>query len=124
MSDYGTITDYQTGEAIRPATLPEWRRTADKLNSGESDSYTGAWNDSDGQAVYVAGGPDAEVSDEDIRLLRDAAGSAGDTEQVRLCTIALGDGDEDDEHWTPRDDARLACAQVILDTRTEFAREA
>jgi hypothetical protein len=55
---YGTLTDYATGEAIRPATEQEWRATMDKLASGESDSYTGAWLDADGRAVYVDGGPD------------------------------------------------------------------
>lgn len=72
MTSYGTVTDYSTGAAIRPATAAEWRQTAGKLASGESDSYTGAWNDSDGLAVWVDGGPDAEVSDEDIRKLREA----------------------------------------------------
>lgn len=121
MSDFGTVTDYHTGTAIRPATAKEWRWTADKLNSGESDARTGAWNDDDGQAVYVDGGPDAEISREDIRALREEAGNAGDGEQARLCACALGEGDEDDEHRTPAGDAWYACAQVILDTRIECA---
>ena len=124
MSDYGTVTDYQTGTAIRPATLTEWRYSADKLNSGESDSYTAAWDDSDGQAVYVDGGPDMDIAAEDIRRLRDEAGGAGDDKQVRLCTVALGEGGEDDEHWTPQDDAKAACAQVILDNRMRAGEDA
>lgn len=51
--NYGIITDYVTGEPIRPATAAEARRTEDKLASGESDAYTGAWADEDGRTVYV-----------------------------------------------------------------------
>lgn len=52
-SQYGTLTDYATGEDIRPATADELARTEAKLASGDSDSYTGAWLDGDGRAVYV-----------------------------------------------------------------------
>ena len=120
MSDYGTVTDYQTGAPLRPATLKEWRRSADKLNGRESDSYTRAWN-LDGTAVYVDGGPEAEVTREDIRELRDEAGSAGDDEQVRYCTAALG---EDEPNPLDPDIAWIECAQVILGTRQEFAASA
>jgi hypothetical protein len=51
---YGTVTDYVTGEAIRPATREELARTEAKLASGDGDNYTGAWTDADGRAVYVA----------------------------------------------------------------------
>lgn len=50
---YGTLTDYATGEPIRPATADELARTEAKLASGDSDAYTGAWTDTDGRAVYV-----------------------------------------------------------------------
>ncbi len=50
---YGTVTDYATGEAIRPATAEELARTEAKLASDDGDNYTGAWLD-DGRAVYVA----------------------------------------------------------------------
>jgi hypothetical protein len=50
---YGTLTDYATGTAIRPATAEELARTEDKLASGDSDAYTGAFLDEDGRAVYV-----------------------------------------------------------------------
>jgi hypothetical protein len=50
---YGTLTDYATGQPIRPATAGELKRTEDKLASGDSDAYTGAWTDEDGRAVFV-----------------------------------------------------------------------
>ena len=50
---YGTVTDYATGEPIRPATAEELARTEAKLASGDSDAYTGAWADGDGRAVFV-----------------------------------------------------------------------
>jgi hypothetical protein len=121
--NWGTLTDYATGAAVRPATAQEWRRTADKLASRQSDSYTGAW-DEDGQAVWVDGGPDAEVSREDMRQLRDEAGSAGDSEQVALCNAALGETDEDEQHQPDPDAAWIECASVILDTRMRVADDA
>jgi hypothetical protein len=53
MSTHGTVTDYATGEQIRPATAEELARTEDKLASGDSDAYTGAWTDEDGRTVFV-----------------------------------------------------------------------
>jgi hypothetical protein len=50
---FGTVTDYATGEAIRPATRDELARTEAKLASDDSDNYTGGWVDQDGRAVYV-----------------------------------------------------------------------
>ena len=50
---YGTLTDYATGEPIRPATREELARTEAKLASGDSDAYTGAWAGVGGRAVYV-----------------------------------------------------------------------
>jgi len=50
---YGTVTSYNTGEAIRPATIGELKRTEAKLASDDEDAYTGAWIDADGRAVYV-----------------------------------------------------------------------
>ena len=50
---YGVLTDYKTGQEIRPATREEQRRTEEKLASGDSDACTGAWLDDDGRAVYV-----------------------------------------------------------------------
>jgi len=50
---YGIIIDYQTDEALRPATAAELKRTEDKMNSSDSDAYTGAWIDGDGRSIYV-----------------------------------------------------------------------
>lgn len=118
MSAWGTVNDYRTGSMLRDATAAEWRRTADKYNGYDSDAYTGAWADEDGHAVYVSGGPEAEVSDDDIIALHDEAVSAGDAEQVRLCDVAMA----------PRStagpdvaEARAECVRVILDTRMETA---
>jgi hypothetical protein len=59
-SEYGTVTDYASGEPVRPATRREWQMTADVIASGGPGSYTGAWPDMDGngRAVYVDGGPE------------------------------------------------------------------
>lgn len=65
--NFGTVTDYQTGQPIRPATAGEWRRTADTVNDNPGPgNYTGAWTDADGRTVYVDGGPEAEVSEQDV----------------------------------------------------------
>lgn len=50
---HGWLTDYTTGETIRPATAEELQHTIDKMTSGDTDAYTGAWTDEDGRAVYV-----------------------------------------------------------------------
>lgn len=50
-TDYGTVTDYATGEPIRPATRAEHARS---LAAGE----TGAFRDDDDRVVYVDGGPE------------------------------------------------------------------
>lgn len=60
-SGYGILADYKTGDPIRRATRAEWQRTMDVLFSGKAGSYTGAWADDDGRAVYVEGGPPAEA---------------------------------------------------------------
>jgi hypothetical protein len=114
MSTYGTLTDYQTGESLRPATAAEWRRTADAVNDNLSPgSYTGGF-DLDGRTVYVAGGPEAEVSAHDVRALMAEAASAGDTAQARECEIALLDDGSQQAI-----EAFQACAKVILDFRQE-----
>ena len=51
--EHGTVTDYATGEAIRPATAEELKRTEDKLASEDCDAHTGAWTDDDGRQVFV-----------------------------------------------------------------------
>jgi len=48
MSEHGTLTDYATGEQIRPATREEWERST---QAGE----TGAFK-LDGRTVFVEGG--------------------------------------------------------------------
>ena len=121
MSTWGTVCDYKTGSATREATAAEWRRTADKLNGYDGDAYTGAWADEDGHSVYVSGGPEAEVTDDDIIALHDEAVSAGDAGQVRLCDVAMA------PYATAGPDvaeARAECVRVILDTRMETARDA
>ena len=123
MSDFGIVSDYKTGFMVREATAAEWRRTADKENSADSDAYTGAWADpeEDGRIVYVSGGPDSRVSDDDIIALHDEAAAAGDAAQVQLCDVALA----------PRatagpdvEQARAECVRVILDNRMRVAEDA
>jgi hypothetical protein len=114
MSAYGTVTDYKTGEPVRPATAAEWRRTADVVTSGISAGYAGAWEDADGRPVYVDGGPEPVVTRSDVHTLRDEAGAAGDAEQARLCDQALGIGG----------DAWAECVRVILGNRMAIAADA
>lgn len=59
MSEHGTLTDYTTGEEIRPATLEEWQRST---QAGETGAF-----DLGGRTVFVAGGgePDQTVTSED-----------------------------------------------------------
>jgi hypothetical protein len=47
-TDYGTLTDYRTGEPIRPATAAEH---AQSLAAGEAGVF-----ELDGRSVFVAGG--------------------------------------------------------------------
>jgi hypothetical protein len=49
-NEYGTLTDYTTGEQIRPATADEHARS---LAGGDAGAF-----DLDGRAVFVAGGPE------------------------------------------------------------------
>ena len=119
MSDFGTVTDYKSGFSIRPATAAEWRRTVDKLSSGDSDSYTGAWTDEndEGRAVWVSGGPDTEIHPSDIAELADEAAAHGDHEMHRLCREALDGDDTDNPAWDK-------CAEVILGNRMRAAEDA
>jgi hypothetical protein len=111
-TSYGTLTDYATGEQIRPATAEEWRSTADAISFGTEQ---GIWEDENGRAVWVDGGPQAEVSDDDIRELRGEAAQAGDEAQASLCSIALGE----DDGFATREAARAECDRVILDSRMQ-----
>lgn len=120
MSNFGTLTDYTTGTPIRPATATEWRKTAGRL-ADPGDGYTGAFQD-DGRSVYVDGGPEAAVTDTDIRALRDEAATAGDTGMADLCTRALGE-DCDQEPGNADAAAAARCAEVILDTRMRAAED-
>lgn len=58
MTYWGALTDYATGEVIRPATEDEWKRTRDMVLSGSAGGESGAWEDDDGRTVWVDGGPD------------------------------------------------------------------
>ncbi len=138
MSDFGTLTDYETGEQIRPATAAEWRKTADLVNDGTSAGATGAF-DLDGRAVWVEGGPAAEAAFYSIRDLRDEAGQAGDMEMARICDIALGEGgtgefaellgqtvdgiQRDVIAAMDQGEARAECVRIILDNRLNTAGE-
>jgi hypothetical protein len=52
--EYGTLTDYITGEQIRPATADEHARS---LAAGEVGAF-----ELDGQSVFVAGGPETATT--------------------------------------------------------------
>lgn len=110
--DFGIITDYATGQAIRPASPAEWRRTSDMITAGTvPGAYTGAFEDWDGRTVYVEGGPEAEVGEGDLRDLAAEAAGFGDEAAVKLCDEALGGDDR----------AFFECARVILDSRMRAA---
>ena len=110
---FGTLTDYTTSLPIRPASAEEWRLTALTVNGDTAGSETGAFEDENGRAVWVEGGPEVEVSDQDIRDLEQEAGQAGDCDQVDLCRSALA-GDEG---------ARAECVRVIIDNRLNMVGE-
>lgn len=68
---WGTLCNYDTGLAIRPATRAEWERTAHRVHDaagGDPGGYSGEWRASDGDdlpddvyVVYVHGGPAVEI---------------------------------------------------------------
>lgn len=132
MTSYGTVTDYADGiTAIRPATAAEWLKTAYRLAGIEhsaGDAYSGAWQDEDGRVVIVIGGPDDDVSADDVRALRDEAAAAGDLERVHMCEVATGDAA--DSPRNPRGFAQgngpafAECAKVILENRMRVAEDA
>ena len=104
---YGTLTDYATGEVIRPATRQEWEFTAKAIDDGKPE---GIFRDGE-RTVYVDGGPDPVVGDQAIRDFQDEAGRFGDQEQVAICGRALdGDGE-----------ARAECAELMGDYRCREA---
>jgi hypothetical protein len=51
--EHGSVIDYVTRAVIRPATAEDLKRTEDKLNSGDTDAYTGTWTDDSGRTVFV-----------------------------------------------------------------------
>jgi hypothetical protein len=118
MTTFGIVTDYTAGTPIRPATAAEWRKTADAVSIDRV--YQGIWQDEDGRSVYVDGGPDAEVTDNDIRALGDEAAAHGDYAQANLCEQALEFADTDKLVYTD-DDAHDKCVRVILDYRANVA---
>lgn len=106
---FGTLTDYRTGNPIRPATSAQWLRTAEVINSRRPDAHAGAFLDGDGRSVWVDGGPDAAVSGADLAALREEARIAGDEHMLETCTAALN-GD---------DICLFVAVMVILNARLE-----
>src|ERR1700684_406485 len=97
-ASFGNVTDYKTGEYIRPATPAEWRKTADALGRS-GDGYTGTWDDDDNRPVYVDGGPNTEIHPDDIGALAREADRAGDYKMAGICERALAGGDTDNPDW-------------------------
>jgi len=97
---HGTLTDYQTGQMIRPATREELLRS---IASGPEGAM-GIERDGTGRSVYVDRSHDE--LDDDVRALRAEAATAGDQEMVTTCNRYLDDGDED---------ALAECATVMLE---------
>ena len=50
---FGTLTDYRTGESLRPATREE---LLESLEAALHDGGIGAFQDDEGRVVYVEGG--------------------------------------------------------------------
>lgn len=50
---FGTLTDYRTGESLRPATREE---LLESLEAALHDGGIGAFEDDEGRVVYVEGG--------------------------------------------------------------------
>ena len=76
-SDWGTLTNYDTGTPLRPATYAEWERGAERIRAwsatGDGGEYCGQWlydgpdwvalsEDGGVPLVYVAGGPDVGLA--------------------------------------------------------------
>lgn len=112
MSKFGTVMDYKTGEPVREATADEWLLTARQLGSQRSDGYTGAWLDEDRRVYWVDGGPDAEVTFDDVFALGLAAANAGDEKVMRLAAQAIAD--TECSAWDE-------CREVILNARIDAA---
>ena len=109
---WGILHDYK-GTPLRAATAAEWKRSEEKDVRGFFADHE-IFGNPDYQH-HVTGGPDGTVDADVIRALLAEATQAGDTEQARLCEVALGrtPGDSDRAWW--------ACGQVILDNRINSA---
>ncbi len=60
MNEYGTLTDYTTGEPIRVASRDEWLTS---IRAGETGAF-----EQDGRAMFVAGGPESEADEPGTRI--------------------------------------------------------
>lgn len=100
-SDYGTLHDYQTGEAIRPATADE---LVQSLAAGESGAF-----DLDGRSVYVG-------RDQDPALVADAK---------RIADLVSTDTVHDAPHWSEAGyDSAWEAARALVGDDGNEAREA
>jgi hypothetical protein len=117
---FGTLTDYASGTAIRPATAAEWRKTAEAYHGGGAGDYTGAF-DLDGRAVYVDGGPDMHPHRDAIIALCGEAAEAGNDAQVLLCDTALVVNAGYQATAAEANAAWGECVRVILDNRANAA---
>ena len=86
----------------------------DRCGAFAYDSYDGEFPGGTDKAANQQAWDDGDecspgITDEEIELLRDHAGEAGDLEQVELCDRAL-DGDQR---------ARGKCVDAILDARAQ-----
>lgn len=108
-AEYGILTDYATGEEIRPATADEHARS---LAAGETGAF-----DLDGRVVFVAGGPEEAVTTTYLATVS-TAGTINDRDAIGVDQCSDGEviatpwtrdltpAEMDDRDW----DALLAAA--------------
>jgi len=112
MADFGTVVKYDSGQPrVRPATTVEWAKSAMMLNSTAPGHENRTFHDENNVVVYVDGGPDMLVTDDDLIDLAHESAACGDAAMKNKALAAL-DGEEI---------ARTECVSIILGQRISEA---
>ena len=115
---WGHIARTRTAEFVRPASAEDWRRSADDYNLGTG---RGAWTDANGAEVYVDGGPDLDVSAEDILWYAQERMQAGDRVCYALARMATDAPDNVPERLVYQ--AQREMTRRVLDDRSRIRTE-
>jgi len=132
MSDYGILTDLQTGASLRPATREEWLTGVRLVAAGRPE---GAFDDEDGRAVFVAGGWETEDDEpsclcgavrghaDRLELDEDAAAELTADQVAELRRIAAWLGREHKrDPWT-KPEAAYAAAVAYMGGHTDIGAD-